>query len=105
MSTPNHSSRRSSFRLGRIVGTPAALAALERSGQTALHFLALHSALDPGCLDEQDQKTNAEAVAHEGDEENQSRVFSSYLTARGEKIWVITEADRSSTCILLPADY
>ena len=94
-----------SFRLGQIVATPAALHALEKSGENALHFLRLHSALDPGTLDEHDQKANAEAVAHEGDLENQSRVFSAFKTKLGEKIWVITEADRSSTCVLLPEDY
>jgi hypothetical protein len=44
-------------------------------------------------------------VAHEGDGEQQARVLSSYPTAFGEKLWVITEADRSSTCILLPDEY
>ena len=34
-----------------------------------------------------------------------SRIFSSYRTSAGTKLWVITEADRSSTCILLPEDY
>jgi hypothetical protein len=101
--TPSSNTNR--FRLGRIVATPAALAALERAGQTALHFIALHSALDPGCLDADDQKTNLDAVAHEGDAEQQGRVFSAYLTKANEKLWVITEADRSSTCILLPEDY
>jgi hypothetical protein len=101
--TPSNNKNR--FRLGRIVGTPAALEALQRSGQTPLHFLALHSALDPGCLDAHDQQANIEAVAHEGTIEEQSRVFSAYLTSRGEKIYVITEADRASTCILLPEDY
>ena len=93
------------FRLGRIVATPAALAALERAPQTALHFLALHSALDPGCLNAEDQQTNEEAVEHEGDAEQQGRVFSAFMTTANEKLWVITEADRSSTCILLPEDY
>ena len=88
------STKTNSFRLGQVVATPAALHVLEKSGETALHFLRLHAALDPGTLDEHDQKANAEAVAHEGDVENQSRVFSAYQTKLGEKIWVITEADR-----------
>jgi hypothetical protein len=34
-----------------------------------------------------------------------THIFSVYHTARGVKLWVITEADRSSTCLLLPEDY
>jgi hypothetical protein len=33
------------------------------------------------------------------------RLLSAYHTSAGEKLWVITEADRSSTCILLPEEY
>ena len=99
------STNKNRFRLGCIVATPAALAVLERSGETALHFVSLHAALDPGCLDVQDQQTNLDAIAHEGDIEKQSRVFSAYMTKMGDKLWVITETDRSSTCVLLPSDY
>jgi len=94
-----------SFRLGQIVATPAALRALEQSGESASHFLRLHAALDPGTLDADDQKANERAIAHEGDLDQQERVFSAFKTKLGEKIWVITEADRSSTCVLLPEDY
>ena len=94
-----------SFRLGQIVATPAALRALEQAGQDALHFIRLHAVLDPGTLDADDQKANERAVAHEGNPDQQERVFSAYTTKAGEKIWVITEADRSSTCVLLPEDY
>ena len=33
------------------------------------------------------------------------RVLSSYRTAKGQKLWIVTEADRSSTTILLPDEY
>ena len=33
------------------------------------------------------------------------RIFSAYHTSRGEKLWVITEADRRATTILLPSEY
>jgi hypothetical protein len=98
-------SKANSFRLGKTVATPSALRALEKSGEDTLHYLRMHAALDPGTLDKEDQKSNERAVAHEGDLDQQERVFSAYKTKLGEKIWVITEADRSSTCVLLSEDY
>ncbi|MBI1249348.1 hypothetical protein GC197_16075 [bacterium] len=87
------------FPLGRFVATPGALEALEATGQSPMELIQRHVVLDPGELDEEDQQTNEEAVADGG------RVFSSYLLKDGTKIWVITEADRSSTCLLLPDEY
>lgn len=88
------------FQLGQVVATPGALDALESNEQTAMEFIQRHVVLDPGELDEEDQQTNVEAVANGG------RVFSSYLMMDGTtKLWVITEADRSSTCLLLPNEY
>jgi len=87
------------FTLGQIVATPGALGALESTGQTPMEFLQRHVVLDPGELDEEDQQANEEAVA------NGERILSSYLLKDGTKLWVITEADRSSTCLLLPDEY
>jgi len=87
------------FALGQVVATPGALDALQAAGQTAMELLQRHVVLDPGELDEEDQQTNEEAVT------NGDRVLSSYLLRDGTKIWVITEADRSSTCVLLPDEY
>jgi hypothetical protein len=101
----NTASRRPSFRLGQLVATPGALAALERSSETALPLLARHARADWGEVCPEDKKLNDEAVAHEGDPDRQSRVLSAYRTKQGEKLWIITEADRSSTCILLPEEY
>jgi hypothetical protein len=33
------------------------------------------------------------------------RLLSAYRTVKGQKIWIITEADRSPTTILLPSEY
>lgn len=76
---------------------------------TPLSLLRRHLVLDPGTLDRHDQKVNRDAL------KDGSRIFSSYLVgptdpetgdvSKGEKVWVITEADRSSTCILLPDEY
>lgn len=88
------------FELGQIVATPGALEALQVAEQTPMEFIQRHVVLDPGELDEEDQQANMEAVA------NGERVLSSYLLKDGEtKVWIITEADRSSTCLLLPDEY
>jgi hypothetical protein len=91
--------RKPRFSLGNVVATPGALEALEAAKQTPMELLRRHVALEPGELDEEDQQTNLEAVA------SGERVLSSYLLSDGTKIWVITEADRSSTCLLLPEEY
>lgn len=93
------------FDLGRIVATPGALAALQRAGEQAITYLSRHSQGDWGAICADDWKLNDRAVAHEGDPDRQSRVLSAYTTKHGGKLWIITEADRSSTCILLPEDY
>jgi hypothetical protein len=92
------------FTLGTIVATPAALKAIEESGQTALDFLTRHVRGDYGDVDPEDWKLNNAAV------KDGSRILSSYVTLKGVKLWVITEAVgehgfRSSTCILLPDEY
>lgn len=87
------------FALGQVVATPGALESLQAAGQSPMELLQRHVVLDPGALDEEDQQTNEEAVA------NGERILSSYLLKDGTKLWVITEADRSSTCLLLPDEY
>lgn len=87
------------FPLGRIVATPGALETLARSGQDARFFLERHASGDWGQVDEHDGAENNYSLAHG------FRILSSYRTAGGETVWVITEADRSSTCLLLPDDY
>ena len=87
------------FRLGQIVATPGALAALTEAGQSPTEFLSRHVCGDWGDCEEEDRQANDDAIKH-GD-----RILSVYSTSKGEKIWVITEHDRSSTCILLPDEY
>lgn len=87
------------FKLGQIVATPGALEAIQESNQDANEFLERHLRLDPGELCEEDQEANRMALGSQG------RIFSAYKTKLGVKIWIITEADRSSTCILLPDEY
>jgi len=87
------------FPLGRIVATPGALRALERANQSPAVFLARHAAGDWGELDPEDIRENEYSVAHG------FRLLSAYTTAAGERLWIITEADRSSTTLLLPEEY
>ena len=87
------------FTLGQIVATPGALAALERAKQTATCFLARHATGDWGLLDPTDIAENEYSMAHG------FRLLSSYQTDAGEKLWIITEADRSVTTLLLPDEY
>lgn len=87
------------FSLGQVVATPGALEALERAHQSPLEFLSRHVSGDWGELDEHDQNENDFSVRHG------FRILSSYRTAGGEKLWLITERDRSSTTLLLPEEY
>jgi hypothetical protein len=87
------------FPLGRTVATPGALAALTESGEMPLEFLERHISGDWGDLSREDKAANTLALI------TGERILSAYSTAKGVKLWVITEADRSSTCILLPSEY
>jgi hypothetical protein len=89
----------SAFPLGRIVATPGALAALEAAGQTPHEFLARHGRKDWGDLSEEDAQENELSLRES------FRLLSAYHTKLGEKLWLITEADRSGTTILLPQEY
>jgi len=87
------------FLLGRLVATPGALRAFAATGENPINFIARHMNLDPGDLGAEDQLANLRAV-REG-----TRVFSAYRLRDKTRIWIITEADRSVTTILLPEEY
>jgi len=89
----------SKFSHGQVVSTPAALATIEQSGQTPAFFLDRHVKGDWGDVDGHDRMANDAALV-EGE-----RILSAYKTLLGVRIWIITEADRSSTTILLPTEY
>ena len=84
---------------GQIVATPGALAAFEESGEQPSKFLRRHACGDWGDLSEEDRKENEFSLV------NGFRLLSSYTLSSGTRIWVITEADRSSTTLLLPEEY
>ena len=85
------------FPLGQIVATPNALMHLTqediRSG------IIRHQSGDWGDLDTDDRKENDLSL------ERGSRLLSAYQASNGTKFWIITEADRSATTVLLPEDY
>ncbi len=85
------------FALGSIVTTRGALAALKPD--EVLASLQRHVSGDWGDVCEEDHVTNNDAVRR-GD-----RILSSYVATSGTKFWIITEADRSVTTILLPEEY
>ena len=85
------------FRLGRIVATPNALS--KRYEADMLHAITRHQAGNWGSLDKHDRDANERALLHGG------RLFSRYETSAGVKFWIITEADRSHSTILMPEDY
>jgi hypothetical protein len=87
------------FKLGQVVATPSALEALEDAGQLPAEFLRRHVAGDWGDVVADDRRENETSVA------NGFRILSAYKTTKGVRLWVITEADRTSTCILLPEEY
>ena len=87
------------FPPGHIVATPGALDALRGSGPALAVLLARHLSGQWGDLDAHDQQAN-DAALRDG-----SRLLSAYTLDDGTRIWVLTEADRSSTCVLLPQEY
>lgn len=87
------------FSLGQVVSTPGALQALKQNDQTAAEFIGRHLLGDWGHLCPEDWQANEEAV------EQGLRLLSAYRLEDGTKIWIITEADRSATTLLLPEEY
>ena len=87
------------FELGSVTHTPGAKAALDEAKQEPWEFLERHQHGDWGDVCTQDWQEN-ELSLREG-----FRVFSSYKTNAGVKLWVITEADRSLTTIFLPEEH
>lgn len=87
------------FPLGRQAATPGAIQAMADSGQEPAFFIQRHVRGDWGECGPEDQQLNDEAL------KDGSRLLSAYRTLKSVKLWVITEADRSLTTILLPEEY
>lgn len=88
------------FPLGALVATPGALDLLGELEVSPSALLERHVAGDWGSVPEEDARENEYGLKHG------FRVISSYPVGEdGAKVWIITEADRSSTCLLLPSEY
>ena len=86
------------FPLGQIVATPGALDVLDRGAVNAAELLRRHQSGDWGNVPPEDAEENELSIV------NNNRILSSYSVGEN-RIWIITEADRSSTTLLLPEEY
>jgi len=86
------------FPIGRLMATPGVLAFCKKHGINPIHIFARHVARDWSEMCAEDQRANERAIL------DGSRVFSAYVY-QGEKVWVITEASREVTTLLLADDY
>jgi hypothetical protein len=84
------------FPLGHVMGTQGALTLDPVSvGRAMLRFVQG----DWGNVPSEDAEANADALVHG------ERVMGSYYDSAGVEFWIITEADRSATTVLLPEEY
>ena len=86
------------FALGATVATPGALDLLDHAGVNASDYLTRHRHGDFGSICAEDARSNLDAITHG------LRVFSAYDIGK-TRLWIITEADRSVTTLLLPSEY
>jgi hypothetical protein len=87
------------FALGVVCATPAALEVLHTWNFTFTDLVTRHVTGDWGKISAEDTARNEMALTHGG------RLLSVYLLPDQTVIWVITEADRSATTLLLPEEY
>jgi hypothetical protein len=88
------------LRLGRLLSTPGAIEAMAKAGQDPAELLTRHRSGDWGDVDAEDAAANTRAAVEGGE-----RVLSAYTLKDGTRLWVITEAARSATTILLPDEH
>lgn len=86
------------IKLGFVVATPGAIKVMDQCQVLPWTLLYRHASGDWGCVSMEDAQANEDSIK-EG-----LRILSAYVLG-DEKVWIITEADRSSTCILLPSEY
>jgi hypothetical protein len=92
------------FQVGQCCATHGALGALEDNNQHAIVFISRHQSGDWGDLDADDKARNEAALIPNADGEC-DRIFSAYHLKDGQKIYVITEWDRSRTTIMRWDEY
>lgn len=87
------------FPLGQIVATPGALRLMEQYQVSPIFLLTCHVQGDWGSIGPEDAVLNNQAI-NQGD-----RILSSYFVHGEERVWIITEWNRSITTLLLPCEY
>lgn len=87
------------FALGTVVATPGAIEALDQAGVNGGALVLRHVKGDWGDVPPPDAAMNEEAIT------NGSRIMSSYTLSTSVRIWIITEAGRHCTTLLLPDEY
>jgi hypothetical protein len=83
--------------LGELLLSPGVEAAISPS--EIAQALRQHARGDWGDLDDEDRRANDQSLG------NGTRLLSAYRSKAGVKFWIITEADRSATTVLLPDEY
>lgn len=87
------------FPLGRVLATPGAIETCTRASVEPQGLLDRHVRGDWGDMDPEDLAANDHALRYGG------RLFSAYSLPTRDRLWIITEADRSATTLLLPMEY
>ena len=87
-----------SLPLGRVLAAAGAIEALVAARCDGSALIARHERGDWGDLDARDQAANAAALVQG------RRVLSAYTLCAGVTLWIVTEADRSRTTLLLPSE-
>jgi hypothetical protein len=87
------------FDLGTVYATPKSLETILNQNENPSTYLTRHHSGDWGDMEPQDMKANDRALV------DGSRIFSSYQLTEEDKVWLITEADRTRTTLLLPSEY
>ena len=91
--------RKPLFPLGFVVATPGAREAFKANNAVFAAYLSKHQAGEWGDLQPEDVRANEQALKHG------LRLLSVYHLKDNTKIWIWTEADRCSTCVMLPEEY
>ncbi|MGA2442072.1 MAG: hypothetical protein ABSH08_14050 [Tepidisphaeraceae bacterium] len=96
---PARDGRAVNLPLGKLVSTPGALEALAKAGQSGPELIERHRRGNWGAVSAEDWAANDRALA------DGERILSAYCLKNGVKIWIITEANRDVTTLLLPEEY
>ena len=87
------------FPLGKLLATKGALKALGAVDQRPFIYLSRHVSGDWGDVCHEDAEENERSL------KDGTRLLSAYMLDNKQKLWIITEADRSATTLLLPEEY